>query len=450
MYRLILSIWMALLPAGLVFAQDQPDFRTIDSETYRLFLEQKWDSVIRMGHMALKQDIDYYYLRLRLGIASYHRKNYRRASNHFSRALRFNPGDPLALEYLYFSRLFSGQNDQAGLVRKQFMGDLALRLPPEKAKFVERTGGEYLYCEAMTDDLLSDPDALFSGLPPGQQYVTRHFYNLSFSLSHRIMPGLSITHAYNYLSKYNYLFYFDGLNQLHLADQRVYQHQYYISPVITTRTGFSFRPMFHLLSVHFQVPLFSDQGFQGGNNQPALLYRDSIDVVTGMGFSKGIGPFDLSFGLYYATINNASQVQQRLGFTWYPMGNLNLYAGCFLNSQFETTASANTIRHIPEMHAGFAIAEKVWFDLNGAIGPMEHYLEHNGSVIYNSFADLILYKLTCTVSVPVTEKGSLVYLGGRWSANRSEYYSFYIAQSEITNHIDYNAFSIYGGLSWKF
>lgn len=450
MYRVIISIWLVLIPVSLVRSQDPTDFKTLDSETYRLLLEQKWDSVVKMGYRALKLDFDYYYLRLRIGIACYHRKNYRKAATHFSRALIFNPGDPLALEYLYFSRLFAGQYEEARLVRKQFRGDLALRLPPQKGKFLEGIGGDYLYCRALNDEKLSDPDALFSGLPPGVQYINRHFSNVSLSLSHRIVPGFRLTHAYNYLSKYNYLYYSDGVNQLQSAGQHVYQHQYYISPAITTRSGYAFLPAFHLVSVHFQAPVFPDQGSQGGNSQPRMEYRDSIDMVAGMGFSKGFGPVEVNLGVYYATLNDAEQVQSRLGLTWYPLGNLNLYAGWYLNSHVGITAGGNTLRHIPEMHAGFAIADKVWVDLNAAMGEMEHYLEYNGSVIYNSYADVIRRKATCTVSVPVTGKGSLLYLGGRWTSSRSEFHPFDPGQSDIKNPITYNAFSIYGGLSWKF
>ena len=88
--------------------------------------------------------------------------------------------------------------------------------------------------------------------------------------------------------------------------------------------------------------------------------------------------------------------------------------------------------------------------MNGAIGDMTHYLEQNGSIIYNSYSDVVQKKITFTVSVPVTEKGSLLYLGGRWTENRSEFFAFDPAQHDITNTIQYQTISIYGGVSWKF
>ncbi len=446
MHRLIISIWLALFAVPWITAQEQLDFNTINNETYRLVLAQQWDSVVSMGYVALDRDIDYFYLRLRLGIAFYHQKNYRKAAGHFSRALKFSPGDPLALEYLYYSRLFAGQHEQADLLRKQFKGELATRLSPNKGKFADRIGGNYLYCAGKTGDYLEDSDLLSSERPEGVRYVTKYFSNASFSLSQSIIPGISLHHAFNYLSKYNHLYYDDLWNQLQLSHQHVRQYQYYISPSVTVGPGLTIRPMFHLVSVHFQSPVYTGQG---NNPQLEIQYLDSMDYATGFGFGMGLGPMDVNLGFYYANLNNGKQLQNRAGFTWYPMGNLNLYAGVYLNTQYEMKDRGDTLRFIPEMHAGIAIAGKVWIDLSATLGNMTHYLEHNGTVVYNSFGDVIRRKVTGTISIPVTKKGSLVYLGGRWTAHRSEFYPFNPDQNLSEYNVDYNSLSIYGGISWK-
>jgi tetratricopeptide (TPR) repeat protein len=450
MYRVIFFIAVLASVPSVTNAQDPVDFNTINNETYRLYLSQDWDSVIILGKIALKQDVDYYYLRMRMGISLYSQKKYRQAAGHFKKAMVFNHEDPLAQEYLYYSLLFSGQYEQAILVRKQFKGDLALKLTPSKGKAIDRIRGEYLYNRGLNDDLLSDPDPLFSGLPPGVQYITRTYSNASLSLSHSITPGFRMNHAYSYLSKTNHFYYNDGLNSFQVDDQHVYQHQYYLSPVVTLRSGFELMPMFHLVGVHYQTLVDAGLGFQGGNAVFELVYMDELDYVTGLGFSKGIGTLDLNLGIWYATLNKTEQVQNRLGLTWYPLGNLNLYTGGYLNSQYEISDTGNVIRPIPELLVGYAIAGKVWLELNVAMGEMTNYLQQNGSIVYNSFSDVIHKKVTLTVTVPVAEKGSLLYLGGRWTANESQFYAVDPAQNEITNSITYNALSIYGGISWKF
>jgi len=450
MYRLIISIGLAFIVSTGIGAQEQMNFNEINTETYRLFLAGDWDSVIVLGKKALKQDIDYYYLRVRMGIALYNQKKYRQSWIHFKTALEFNQADPLALEYLYYALLFSGQAEQANMLRDQFRGELALRLPPVKGKTVDRLGAEFLYSKALTDEILSDPDALFAGLPPGVQYVTRDFFNTSFSLGNSFAPGIRLDHMFTYLSKNNFYYYNDGLYELTLDPQHVKQYQYYISPSFTSSSGFTFMPMLHLLSIHYQSPIYFSQGYQGGSPRVGWGYYDRLTLAGGINVLKTAGNLDLQLGAWYANLNDLQQIQNRLGLTWYPRGNLNFYLGAYLNSHYEMTDSTGLLRMIPEVHAGVSIAQKVWLGLNGAFGDMTNYLEQNGSIVFNSFSDIIQKKVGLTISVPLTEKGSLVYLGGRWTEHKSNFYPLYPANNDISNSITYNAISIYGGLSWKF
>lgn len=450
MYRIISSIGLFLIMGSGLRAQDILDFKEINRESYRLYMAEEWDSVVSLGKKAFKQDVDFYYLRMRVGIAQYQQLRYRQASGHFKKALEFNQADPSALEYLYFALLFSGQAEQANLVRQDFKGELALKLPPIKGKAMDQIGGEFLYYKGLNDELLSDPDALFADLPAGIQSITRYYTNTSLSLGNRIAPGIRLNHMFTYLSKNNYYYYNDGLNLLHLDPQHVKQYQYYISPSFTTQSGFTFSPMFHLLSIHFQSPVYISQGYQGGNSQVAWGYADEFDLLTGLNVLKTTGNLDINLGLWGAILNNQQQIQNRLGLTWYPLGNLNFYLGGYLNTQYEISDSTGLLRIVPEIHAGFALAGKVWLDLNAAFGDMTNYLEQNGSVVFNSFSDIIQKKVGLTLSIPLTDKGSLVYLGGRWTAHKNSFYAFYPSDSEPINPITYNAISIYGGISWKF
>ncbi len=448
MYRVITTICLTLLLLSGISAQDQVDFNTINTETFRLYQEQKWDSLIVMGRDALKQDFDYYYLRMRLGIALYNQKKFRKSSIHFTKALTMNQGDPVALEYLYYSRLLSGQSAQANLARKQFKGDLANRLPLTKGKFVDRFRVESLYNRGMIDHISTNPEETFPGLPAGVQYLTDHFTNFSMSLTNSIVPGFSLVHGYTYLTKTNRYYYNDGTTQYYIADQNTYQHQYYLSPRITTASGLTFMPMFHFVSVHYQYPV-ETSGY-GGYSRTTLYYDKFVDYVGGLGLVKGWGCFDITLGTYFAALNQSEQIQNRLGFTWYPNGNLNFYAGGYMNSQYEITNGEGIYRWIPELMVGFSISEKVWFDLNGTMGEMTNYLENNGTLVYNSFSEVIDKKVKFSISIPVTDKGSLLYLGGRWTSNRSEFYATDPISNGITNTYIYNTLSFYGGISWKF
>lgn len=450
MHRIILFIGVLLMMGNGARAQERLDFKQINLESYRLYQAGEWDSLISIGKLALKQEVDFYYLRMRMGIARYSQKKYRQSWIHFKKALEFNQDDPIAQEYLYYALLLSGQTEQARLLRNEFRGELAKRLPPVKGKAVDRLGGELLYHKSLNDDLLSDPDALFTGLPPGVQYVTRDYINASLSVDNSIHPGIRLNHLFTYLSKNNFLYYNDGLYQLQLDPQHVKQYQYYISPSFTTHSGFTISPMFHILSIHYQTPVYFSNGYQGGNPQVAWAYADRTNLISGLNVVKNAGVLDLQLGAWWANLNDKQQIQNRLGLTYYPLGNLNFYLGAYLNSQYEISDSRDQFRIIPEVHAGFSIAQKVWIDVNAAFGDMTNYLEQNGSIVFNSFSDIIREKTALTLSIPVSEKGSMLYLGGRWTEHQSNFYPFDPGNQNITNKITYHAISIYGGLSWKF
>ena len=193
--------------------------------------------------------------------------------------------------------------------------------------------------------------------------------------------------------------------------------------------------MFHLISIHYQSPIYFSQGYQGGSPRVGWGYYDRLTLVGGINVLKTAGKLDLQLGTWYANLNDLQQLQNRLGLTWHPRGNLNFHLGAYLNSQYEMTDSTGLLRMIPEVHAGVSIAQKVWLGLNGAFGDMTNYLEQNGSIVFNSFSDIIQKKVGLTISVPLNEKGSLVYLGGRWTEHRSNYYPLYPANNEISNSI---------------
>ncbi len=108
-------------------AQEDYNFTQIDSSTYANTLSENWDEVIRIGNYALDHEQDYFYLRLRMGIAYFQKNNYRAAAKHLEKAVAFNPDHGLSKDYLYHSYMYSGQHDEAVFVAGQ-MNDKMLEV----------------------------------------------------------------------------------------------------------------------------------------------------------------------------------------------------------------------------------------------------------------------------------------------------------------------------------
>ena len=430
------------------------DFTSVNLDTYHLYLERKWDELIRTGKEGLKNNVDYYYLRMRLGIAYYEKRNYKASQVHFRKALEFNAGDPVAMEYLYFAYLLAGQSRQARLVAREFTPSLVEKINPAPAKFADMLSVEYLHHFTDSEHILSDPEDHFSGLPPGYQVITRNYSNLNLMLHHGFSPGFTLTHAFTRLAKSNFYYSDDGLSRFAVDGQKVVQHQYYVSPAFSTSRGWVISPAFHYLRIRYQVPYMvsggTGPGFGGGTGT-AIRYTDrkGSQYVGGLNISRYAGRFAVRLGGIYSWINDEEQLTGTGGLTWYPLGNLDLYLNANLNAHIEFTEQGTEVGLIPDLLLGFGISSRVWMEFSGAYGTMRNYTEGNGYIVYNGL-DWMRYKIMGSIVIPLTTKGSRIYLGGRFSEYESSFIPLDPQGARYSNIMITNSISIYGGLLWTF
>ncbi len=422
-------------------------FIKIDSATYKQYLAGDWSELIREGKQAIRQDVDYYYLRMRLGIAYYEQKKFRAATGHFKKALEFNQDDPVAREYLYYSFLFSGQSERARVYRDSFTGKLSEKFPPENTKFVDAISAEYLYSKAQNDDIVNRAEQYFEGFTSGYQVLTRQYYNLNFNMVHRIKPSVSIVQAYTYLNKDNFMYYHDGLAVTIVNPLKIKQHQYYLSPTFTSASGFSVSPYFHFLSIGYQVVGSGGNGF-GSGSQVSMVDKKTSAFAGGLALSQVAGPMNITLGGNYSNFNSTQQVLVRGGFSWYLKGNLDLYIGAYLNTQVGITENSIGYEVIPEYLFGARIISRIWIEVFGSHGDMLNYLEGNGYIAYNGL-DKMKHKVSTNLVYPITDKGSRIYLGARWIQYQSSFTPFDTGIEQIVNPLTYNSLSIFGGISWR-
>ena len=64
----VLCLIIAVLPLS---AQNKNTYAYFDSATYKQYLDRDWKNLQRTSEKAFREGIDYYYLRMRAGIAFY-------------------------------------------------------------------------------------------------------------------------------------------------------------------------------------------------------------------------------------------------------------------------------------------------------------------------------------------------------------------------------------------
>ena len=122
---LLLIIFLCSI-GNLTYSQTNIDYSYVDKKTYEYYQSKQWDSLIYLGNLGLQNNIDYFYLRSRMGAAYFEKNFFIKASEHFEKAMIFNASDNFVLESLYLCYTILGlEGDANYLIRNnsQYFSD---------------------------------------------------------------------------------------------------------------------------------------------------------------------------------------------------------------------------------------------------------------------------------------------------------------------------------------
>lgn len=362
-----------------------PSFREIDSVSLALYQARDWKALARYQEWAAREGYDYYYLRMRSGIASYERKNYLQAARHFRKALEHNDADPVALEYLFgcflelnltaeaaqtWQKLPAPAQERLALLKPRlFRAGLAagplISDQPEKFDTFDLDGGQDIYGET---------DLVTGG------------YNVYAGLSKIFAGGQSIYAGYT-------MVYQDKNKLVRISDTLAVdeqyplrQHQYYLGGEIPVVKGFSVNPALNYIRSRYAVvsPVYNE--ITGAYTFPV----DSTDIGQFIGYLSVTRDFQVirtSLFAAWSNLNEQEQFQAGFRLVAYPLGNLNFYL------------SADLLNHMNEgnsqlvfgLLAGGRLLRPLWIEANMTAGDMRNYHDNNANSVYN-VADRMKFK----------------------------------------------------------
>jgi len=379
MQRLILVAGIFLLLGYCVRAQKQINFKDVDSLSYKYYEELKWDSLITIGKKGLKNNIDYFYLRMRIGIAYYEKQKYRKAAIHFKKALTFNSSDDIAMEYLYFSYLFSGQKEEARALTKRFSLTLSDKLKTNVSRLFDEVhfeGGPTLGSNPVMEE--KGNQQLNPNILLREEELTNDVKYFALGIKHAVSKKIFIYHSISSIDigKTQNIEVYNGNI---INDYRIFQRQYYLSSGIYLGNGFSLKPSFHYINVNYDKLIYD---FDTNNKNKLFIKQERIiknDFAASLSLTKNISVFNFELNTVMAKLNNSRQKQLALSTTVFPLNNLNFY----INGTV-TLHNNDLIRNIIyEPMAGCKILPKLWLDGFITIGRLYNYTEKNAYLVYN-------------------------------------------------------------------
>ncbi|MBC8486464.1 MAG: hypothetical protein H8D45_10540 [Bacteroidetes bacterium] len=450
--------------------------KTIDKKTYRLYLQKNWDSLIIISKQALKENIDYFYLRMRIGIAFYEIDNYRKAAYQFEKAIKFNTNDQSTLEYLYYCYLNTNRDLEANELSEHFSESLQQKIKPDPNRIINNIyfgtgptfsnnisknkrrnlmGRDSIYGE---QDLNDNKYYLQLGL---RQYIGKRFSvylgytNLTISKLKQIQAPEIVKTGYDTIL-YNGSYYVDTLykrnSNMYNQNYKLYQNQVYINANIALGKGFTLIPAFHWINVRYNtiyanIKMKYAQSYDTIPSIPvySIKQKDTSfnNYVASLALYKNISVFNLGLFGSYSNLNNKNQYQLGTLFTWFPKGNLDFYTTSTLVSAWGEQKN----RFVFEQLAGVKVSPKIWTEGFITIGEMINYNEKNGFIVHN-LGDKIKFRAGTNLIITLSHK---IELSLRYQFFNEECYliRYNGENSYKTIGSDYQNNTITGGLKWK-
>jgi hypothetical protein len=367
------------------------DFPTIDSLTYSYYQNSSWDSLIKLGNYAVGQNIDYKYLRQRMGFAFFSRSQYGEAQKQFTKALAFDSFDSFSLEYLYLSYLYDGNDDAASVIAGRMNRETRKNLSVNLFKPVESIEFEYNYKYAGTH-LRSAPQ----------------YFRIGFSS--RLGSGFSLFQMYSNYSQTITV-------RLPFSERYVYdtQEEYYVLLKYSFSPYLKIKGAFHYLNTSWSI------------------YTSSTNLGY-IGLSADYPGFKLGGEFSFMNIDNDRVTQSGLTAGVKSQGHL----GAYLTGELSLMTKADSVKGlIYNQKAGLRLSKKIWLEGNVTFGNLSDFSEFSAMYIYNT-VDPTSFRCGSTLNI---FPGRHLSLWFNFSYERKDFYE------NITYH--YNQFSYLGGIKWK-
>jgi len=441
----LIMILLISLPLRIVYGQQSISFIEADTGTFKAYINSDWNQIIRLGKLATRNDIDYYYLRLRIGYAHFMKKHYQLSIPHYKKALEFSKNDPIALEGLFYSYLYSGrENDAEKLVEGLPKAMKALLRKEDEKVFTDL--GFYITAGSGAQNSLKDNISLTAPADiEGSQVLPGSYMNYNFNLSHRIGRSIIVHHNSNLLNKDEYVYAIVNGTPYISGSQIVRQLSYLLSADITPIYGLTISPVVSL--INYRLPIFYEYGSGSGSNRTVYDYDIHNEMVFGIQGTANSKRFRISLAGSTSGLNHAVQNTASASLTLFPLGNLNLYytANGYLNYQKQDGNSLVQMIHSSKI--GFSPLKFLWIEAFSTFGDFSNLYDPYSGITYNSPE---LYKNILGVSfiVPFYKKGISAFAGYR--QQKSE--SVFIPVNQVfdfsnNQSFKYQSFTI--GILWK-
>jgi len=362
-------------------SQDTINSATVEQKSYQLYIDKNWTELIQFVGKAIDKGYDYYYLRLRIGIAYYERKNYSLAVGHFKNVLKFDSSDELALEYIYYCYLNNGRYEDARLLSKQFNAALAEKLGTNKQGSVS-----VITVEGGTKK--TDSTSYYDKVKRNSTNYFNPAIYFQLGLNHYVKNRVSLFHAITYFNQQTFI-------------SKVGQFQYYVKANIPVKNNYLISSSIHWINIKNTSEIIlppPPRGMVPPKNIETIIKSNYF--VGSLALQKIIKKFVFGIGTTITDMNGISQYINCASLSYAPFGNNKLVFGC--------TGYTHTSDNYSTTYGSFAPflyiqpVNRVSLKLSYLYNTKHNIIEDNGYLVNNS-ADITMARYSAMLNVNVNK-----------------------------------------------
>ncbi len=418
-----------------LWSQSNEALAKADSVTYALYLKGEWKELLHEGRKFIAEDVDFYYLRMRMAWAYFQKKQYRMAIPHYRKALEFIPNDQYALMYLVYAYEYSGRGYDAlatsasldSLTRKNSFDKYNAPFVGTALFFTYNSGNAGHTQKQMNMDDQLDTD--------GIQKTTNNYRITTAYLGHRMGRRITFHHSLAYLKKNEHNFVTYGGELYENEKQDLFQWSYNAQLLVRVGNGFTVMPVYN--HVHFKIPT-DVAGYRD--------YKESSDIYGGM-IQKDFTIFKVGASYITGKMNMATQNQVGMHLAIFPKGNLNLYYVFDAYQQNQEVAGESLSNFIYKNQLGFRVTDYWWMEASGTFPSFHNFYETSTGALWNGLEGTKnLWNLN---QIFLTKKAHVSFI---FNVGWYESESVFVPTDDITNRQNVQSYSninITGGIVWK-
>jgi len=439
-------IFVFFLSVNLLSGQSDLSFIQVDTSTYRAYINNDWNRIIKIGEQAVDQQIDYYYLRLRIAYAYFKKNRFRKSIPHYRKALEYSHNDATASEFLYFCYLYSGRVNDAIKFKSSLPTPLRNYIDKRKSKTVTQFGTYLTFGNGVNDNLKAEIIKTSPTTVDGSQLLPNKQFNFNSYLNHKMGSLLLVRHSINILYKDEYAQTVVNAIPYLSESQIVRQFNYSLALDITPFYGFTITPS--VSYINYRIPVFYDYGVGLSKNRAIYTYNSFNEVAIGLNAKKQFGILETALAVTHANFNLSKQYSMGFLLTVYPLGNLNLYYSGALFHHLQEQNSIVKTQFIHSHKVGLKVFKNMWIEGVSIFGGFTNFYDPFTQHTYNS-VEKYNSILGINLVFPFSKSGRALFLGFR--SYNSE--TMFVPVNDVFT--TYNAEkikyqSITGGISWNF